>query len=276
MDANGTSEGQAWICETCGMQYAPARTPPEECAVCSDERQYVGWEGQRWTTSATLVRTHRIVLADEQGATTMRMDPPFAIGQRAVLVPHAGGTVMWESLSIVTEGALAAIKAKGPVTAIAVSHPHFYSAMVDWSEALGDVPIWLHAADRDWVRRASSAIRFWDGEHHDLTPNIRLIHLPGHFPGSAGLWWKDGPRPGGSLLPGDAIQVVADRAHTTFMYSYPNLIPLAPAKVRELRRRVAPLVYDDVFGFAPGRQIIGDAKDKVEGSFDRYLQAVAA
>ena len=59
------------------------------------------------------------------------------------------------------------------------------------------------------------------------------------------------------------------------MYSYPNLIPLSPGLVRQLRHRVAPLPFADVFGFAPGRQIVGDAKAKVEQSFDRYLEAVA-
>jgi hypothetical protein len=34
------------ICVTCRVQY-PA--PREDCPICLDERQYVGWDGQRWT-----------------------------------------------------------------------------------------------------------------------------------------------------------------------------------------------------------------------------------
>ncbi len=37
------------ICRTCGVQYA---APRADCPICLDERQYVGWEGQRWTTLA--------------------------------------------------------------------------------------------------------------------------------------------------------------------------------------------------------------------------------
>ena len=186
---------QAWICETCGTQYAASPSPPALCPICVDERQYVGWQGQRWTHLAELEPTHEVVFADEDGVTTMRVEPAFAIGQRAFLVPHADGFVMWESLSVVTDAAVKAIRAKGPVTAIAISHPHFYSAMVEWSDALGGVPIWLHEADREWVRRMSPAIRFWEGDQHDLASNLRLVHLPGHFPGSAGLWWKNGTAP---------------------------------------------------------------------------------
>ena len=35
------------ICGTCGVQYA---APRDDCPICLDERQYVGWDGQHWTT----------------------------------------------------------------------------------------------------------------------------------------------------------------------------------------------------------------------------------
>lgn len=266
----------AWICATCGTQHAPSVAAPTECAICLDERQYVGWAGQQWTTPDALRERHEIVFDVEDGVRTMRAEPGFGIGQRAFLVPHAGGQLMWECLSPVTEAAVAELKRRGGLTGIAISHPHFYTAMVEWSEALGNVPIYLHAADRAWVQRPSANIRFWEGARLDLADNLALVHLGGHFAGSAGLWWKDGPRPGGSLFPGDAIQVAMDRRYATFMYSYPNYIPLAAAAVEELRARVAGLEYEDVFGYSPGRQIIGDGKACIDASFDRYLAAIAA
>ena len=48
----------AWICVTCGNQYPPSTTPPPSCAVCLDERQYVGWGGQLWTTQAEISARH--------------------------------------------------------------------------------------------------------------------------------------------------------------------------------------------------------------------------
>lgn len=101
-----------------------------------------------------------------------------------------------------------------------------------------------------------------------------LVRLAGHFPGSTGLWWSNGPRRGGSLFPGDALQVTMDRRHATFMYSYPNAIPLSAESVLGLERAVAPLAFEDLFGFSPGRQIIGEAKRALERSFARYLGAI--
>ncbi|MEP6784590.1 MAG: MBL fold metallo-hydrolase [Sphingomonadales bacterium] len=272
---NARSESVAWVCETCGVQTAPTMFPPKDCPICLDERQYVGWMGQRWTTVDDVRQNREIIFAKEAGVTTMVLQPGFAINQRAFLIPHAGGHIMWECLATVTEEAVARIRALGRITHIAISHPHFYAAMVEWSAALGGVPIYLHAEDRYWVQRPSEHIRFWDGDAVSLTPSIQLVRLAGHFDGSAGLWWADGPRKGGSLFPGDAIQVAMDRRFTTFMYSYPNGIPLNAAAIMALRARVQPLEFDDVFGFSTGRQIIGHAKARVNASFDRYRSAVA-
>ncbi|WP_421739136.1 MBL fold metallo-hydrolase [Caulobacter sp.] len=265
-----------WICETCGVQSTPSVLPPSRCLICSDERQYVGWDGQRWAAPADLRISQQVAFTDEDGVTTLVLAPGFGINQRAFLIPHAGGNVMWECLATVTDEAVARINELGGVTAIAISHPHFYAAMVEWSAALGDVPIYLHAEDRDWIQRTSPNIRLWRGDRLELAASIELVHLGGHFDGSAGLWWTDGPRGGGALFPGDAIQIVMDRRFATFMYSYPNAIPLGPRALLDLQRRVAPLAFDDVFGFSTGRQMIGGAKAAIDKSFDRYRSAIAA
>ena len=46
-----------FICTTCGPQFAETDQPPAECKICTDERQYVGWQGQQWTDdTANLIR----------------------------------------------------------------------------------------------------------------------------------------------------------------------------------------------------------------------------
>ena len=45
------------------------------------------------------------------------------------------------------------------------------------------------------------------------------------------LHWQDGAGGKGALLTGDIIQVVADRKHVSFMYSYPNYVPLSASAV---------------------------------------------
>ena len=77
-----------YICRTCGVQFAESSRPPAECPICLDPRQYVGWEGQRWTTMEGLLREgHRNdVRAEEDGLLGIGIEPSFSIGQRALLV----------------------------------------------------------------------------------------------------------------------------------------------------------------------------------------------
>jgi hypothetical protein len=222
-----------------------------------------------------LAQGHHIQFEDDAGVVSLDIAPAFAIDQRAVLIPMESSNLMWECVGLVTNEAVSHIKRCGGVACMAISHPHFYASMHEWSEALGGVPIYLHEADRNWLPRLSPHVRYWSGERLELSDDLVLIHLQGHFPGSAGLWWKTGPRPGGSFFPGDAIQVTMDRRHATFMYSYPNAIPLKPSVVRSLRNAVATLSFTDVFGFTWGRNIIGDAQQAIDRSFERYLAAVS-
>jgi len=262
------------VCATCGTQFSLAARPPAHCPVCEDERQYVGWGGQRWTTREALAAAHTLRLEDDGGVLGIGLGPAFAINQRALLLPTDAGNILWECVSLVTEEAVAALKARGGVDLIAISHPHFYAAMVEWSEALGGVAIVLHEADRAWVMRSSQRIRFWRGDVLALSGGVTLLRCGGHFPGSTALHWRDGPRGGGALFPGDALQVVQDRRHVSFMYSYPNLIPMRSADVEHMRGLLAPYDYRDVFGYTWGRNIIGGGKAAVEASFGRYLEAV--
>jgi hypothetical protein len=261
------------ICETCGTQHPDT---PSHCPVCEDERQYVGANGQTWTTHEALKATHTLRMQDEAGVLGIGLAPDFAINQRALYLPTDAGNILWECLSLVTDEAVTELKARGGVDMIAISHPHFYASMLEWSEAFGNVPILLHEADRDWVRRPSPNIRFWHGDAHRLSDAVTLIRTGGHFPGSTALHWKDGPRAGGALFSGDTPQVASDRRHVGFMYSYPNYMPMRPDAVRDMRARLAGYAFEDVYGYTWGRNIIGGGRAAVDASFERYLSAIAA
>lgn len=264
------------ICETCGTQYETREALPPRCPICCDERQYVGWNGQRWTTLPELARTHANRLEDDGGLLGVGISPRFAIDQRACVLPTASHRILWECVPLVTPEAIAALQAQGGIDLIAISHPHFYSSMVEWSEALGGVPIYLHEADRQWIGRASQRICFWTGDRLQLSDGVTLLRCGGHFPGSTALHWQDARRPRGQLFPGDALQVVFDRRHVTFMYSYPNYIPMRPRDVLHIRQLLAPYAFDDVFGYTWGRNILGDARRAVDESFERYFAAIGA
>lgn len=265
-----------FICETCGTQYAQTPTPPAHCPVCEDDRQYVGWGGQTWTTHEALAAKYKLRIEDDAGLLGISLPKDFAIPQRAIFLPTDAGNILWECVSMVSEEAVAALNARGGVDQIIISHPHFYTSMVQWSEALGGVPIVLHEADKAWVQRPSPRIKFWSGDELKLSNAVTLIRAGGHFPGSTAIHWKDGPRAGGALFSGDALQVVFDRRHVTFMYSYPNFVPMKPSDVRSMRSRLKGYEFDDVFGYTWGRNILGKGSAAVDASFDRFLKAVAS
>lgn len=262
---------QHCICNTCGVQFAAER-PPTCCPVCEDERQYVGWAGQSWTTMSDLANRHRVIVREDGGLTAFGLAPAFAIDQRAILVPAVSGNILWESLSLVTDEAVAAIAERGGVDAIAISHPHFYAAMVEWSVALDNAPIYLHEADRAWVMRPHANIRFWSDDRLTLAEGVTLIRCGGHFPGSAALHWQDDRRPRGVLLPGDAAQVAHDRRHVAFLYSYPNMIPMRMADVSAMRERLRDLEFEQVYGYTWGRNILNNGRRAVDASFERHFR----
>jgi hypothetical protein len=264
----------AWICTTCATQYAPSDTPPTHCPVCEDDRQYVDWDGQHWTTHDALQRERTLRIADDAGLLGIDM-PGYAIPQRVLHLRTDGGNILWESLGMVTEEAVRALQDAGGVDCIVISHPHFYSSMVEWSEALGGVGILLHAHDREWVRRPSKAIQFWKGDTLALSDDVTLINVGAHFPGSTALHWKRGPR-GETLFPGDSPHVTQDRKQVSFMHSVPNFTPMKPSAVHRMRSLLAPFDYSDVYGFSRGRNILGNGREVVEASFDRFFQVVAA
>ena len=210
-----------WICETCGTQFAPSEQPPQICPICCDERQYVGFNGQQWTTLAQMQQNgfRNEFREHESGLIGVGTKPSFAIGERALLIQHPQGNVLWDCMSLIDDETVAQIKSLGGLTALAISHPHYYSTMVEWAERF-DVPIYLHEADRQWVMRPCERIQFWSGETHLLKSGLTLLRLGGHFAGGTVMHWQQGAGGRGVLLSGDIIQVVADRQWVSFMYSY--------------------------------------------------------
>jgi glyoxylase-like metal-dependent hydrolase (beta-lactamase superfamily II) len=266
-----------FICMTCGMQYAASEQPPAACAVCDDARQYVKVTGQQWTTPERLRLTHRnSVRFEEPGLTGVGVEPHFAIGQWALLVRTPAGNVLWDCVPLLDPALAEMVRALGGVSAVAVSHPHYYAAIVDWSRAFGGVPIYLHAADRQWVMRPDSAIAFWDGETKPLGDGLTLIRCGGHFDGGTVLHWQAGAGGEGALLTGDIIQVVADRKHVSFMYSYPNYIPLSAATIERIVKAVEPFAYDRVYGAFWDAIIERDGQAAVARSAERYRAAITS
>ncbi len=228
-----------FVCVQCGTQFAETAGPPSRCPICEDERQFVRHAGQEWTTLERLATDHHNRLEQEAPRLLgIGTEPEFAIGQRALLLQSPGGNLLWDCIALLDDQTTAEIDARGGLRAIAISHPHFYTTMVDWAERF-DAQIFLHAADRQWV-------------------------MPSRGGGSKG-----------ALLTGDIITVVQDRRYVSFMRSYPNLIPLRPTAIRRIVERIEPFTFEQIYGGWWKTNVLSDAKNAVARSAERYLRAIS-
>jgi hypothetical protein len=250
-----------FLCATCSTQFAESEEPPAACPICEDERQYVPESGQRWTTLEELRAGHRADIREElPGLLGIGCTPDFAIGQRALLVDG----VLWDCQALLDDEIAERV---GRLDAIAISHPHYYSTMVEWAHRF-ECPVYLHADDREWVMRPDPAIRFWEGEQLELKPGLTLLRLGGHFAGGTVLHWAAGS----ALLSGDIVMVIPDRRHVSFMWSYPNLIPLPAETVLGIAEKLEPWEFERIVGAWWDRIVRQDGKGAVRRSAERYAR----
>ena len=258
-----------FLCTTCGLQYSENAIVPSRCVICDDPRQFVPKAGQGWTTAEKLDVDHfnafRKIAPDLFAFSTM---PRFGIGQRAFLIITPAGNVLWDCVSFLDSASIDIIRLLGGLKAIAISHPHFFSAIATWGQTFG-CPVFLHEADKEWVVDPDPCISFWTGETKEILPGITIHRLGGHFPGSTVLHWIARR----ALFPGDTILVAFDREHVSFMWSYPNNVPLPAADVERIESRLGALEFDSIYSpFWERGEIDRNAKEAVERSIERHLK----
>ncbi|WP_434402719.1 MBL fold metallo-hydrolase [Planococcus sp. 11815] len=264
-----------FICNTCGVQTESAGTVPEHCWICTEERQYVNPKGQSWTTLEEMVASNTYsneILSEEEGLSSITTVPSFGIGQTAYLVQGENFNILWDCISYLDTATIETVKELGGIDAIALSHPHYYSTQVEWAETF-DAVIYIHEDDKQWVTRPSDRIIFWSGETLEVAEGFTLHRIGGHFKGAAILEWKDGSAGKGVLLTGDIVRVVADRQWVSFMYSYPNFIPLPAPTVERMAAQLNEIRFDRVYD-AFHRIVMNEAREAVQNSAKRYVDAL--
>ena len=259
----------SYHCETCGAQFTPSDAPPDSCPICEDARQWVPEDGQRWITVDDLRAGYHNEIRTDSGYDGVGIEPHFAIGQRALLVPAGERFVLWECVPVIDDAAAEEIAARGGLAAIAISHPHYYTGMVEWAHRF-ECPVYLHADDREWIMRPDPAIELWEGETRSLGDGLTLIRCGGHFAGGTVL--HDAAR--NALLSGDIVQVIPDKGWVSFMYSYPNLIPLPAEAVERLVAALDPYEFDTIYGAWWDRIVRRDGSGVVARSAERYARAL--
>src|SRR5438552_17328992 len=137
-----------FICVQCGVQFSPTAEPPSRCPICQDERQFVRHDGQHWTTLKELAVQHHNRFEEEAPQLLgIGTEPEFAIGQRALLVQSPAGNLLWDCIALLDDRTIAEVNARGGIRSIAISHPNYYTTMVESTERF-DPPILLAVADR--------------------------------------------------------------------------------------------------------------------------------
>jgi hypothetical protein len=263
-----------FICTACGTQYAESMQAPAHCLICDEERQYVPPRGQTWTTLESLRQGHTNTFREyEKGIIGVGSTPAFAIGQRALLVRTERGNVLWDCIAPLDDATVTLIKGLGGIQAIAISHPHFYTTMVEWAHAFG-APIYLNVADKEWIMRYDPAIDLWAGAVKTLWDGMTLVRCGGHFEGGTVMHWAGGAGGRGVVCAGDILTVTTDRKWLSFMRSYPNFIPLSAGAVEHIGAALAPFAFETIYGHYFDRVIAKDAKAVLAASVDRYVAAV--
>jgi hypothetical protein len=276
-NSGGTNSGTPWICTGCGTQNPVSSQFPSGCPICQDSRQYVSWADQKWTTQELLSQTHKNTISEEEpGLDSIHTQPDFAIGERAFLVKTPAGNILWDCVALLDAATKTEVRRLGGIVAIAISHPHYYTTMVEWSRAFGNAPIYLHELDRKWVVRPDPSVRFWSGETKPLLGGTTLVRTGGHFDGFQVMHWLSPSDGKGVLLAGDQPEVCMDRNWVTFMYSYPNYIPLNRRAIENLVTALKPFSFDRLHAAFPGRVLSKNAKEIVTHSAERYIRAISA
>lgn len=253
------------LCKTCGTAYDEH---PKRCPICDDERQYVPVTGQAWTDFDSLTATHTNKWQQlEPHLFSIKTVPSFAINQRAILLRTPQGNILWDCIANLDPATRALIDALGGIGAIAISHPHYYTTMQEWAAAF-NAPIYLHASDRQWVMRDSPAIRFWEEDTLEIMLSVTLLRLGGHFAGGTVLHWQSGD---GVLLAGDILQVTPGKDAVSFMWSYPNMLPLPARTVESVTGRLTGKKYQRLYGAFEGQNILTNADEIVQRSGQKYI-----
>lgn len=265
----------SYVCVTCGTN-APADAsgaPLATCIICDEPRQYVRVGGQEWTTLDALKSSGKYsnvftpTQADPKNMISISTTPQYAIGQRGILIRTPRGNVLWDCITYIDEATIARVKELGGLSAIVISHPHYYSSLKEWSEAFGGIPVYTHVNDKKWIQRPADNHIFWEGSVLNLLDGeVKALCPGGHFDGSSLLLWNK------NLLVADTMMVAASRKSVSFMYSFPNYWPLAPNEVRAIWKSVRPYEIDNILGAWVGKEIVGNGRSIIYNSAKLYTQ----
>ncbi|KAI0466213.1 beta-lactamase-like protein [Xylaria cf. heliscus] len=267
---------ESWlVCKTCGTQFPTAdKHQVTTCLICDDPRQYVPASGQSFISLDVLRSTgHKNIFTPIPGDTEGRFiaintQPKTAIGQRAILVRTPEGNVLWDCITLLDNETIRKIGGLGGLKAIVISHPHYYSTHLEWACAF-DCPVYLAAEDKEWLTQQDAARQIFITGHETEILGTKVLKLGGHFPGSLVMLFEGRlliadtflTTPSGlGTWEADAVGTARERPRGmnsySFMWSYPNMIPLAPDALQHMWAILKNYEFGSTHGAFPGMDIV--------------------
>ncbi|KAF2118594.1 hypothetical protein BDV96DRAFT_597398 [Lophiotrema nucula] len=270
------------ICVTCGTQFdVPYDQGLKSCRLCDDPRQYVPLGGQKWTSLARekgkfenkfqqdehderiwfITTEAKASPGPKTAAASLKPDASrLGIGERGILLQTPHGNILWDLIAWLDQGTIDFINSKGGLKGIVISHPHFYTTHLEWAKQF-NCPVYTSKADEEWLnRKDSDGLRMLIEGTTEIILGVTAIQCGGHFDGSLVLHWDK------KLFLADTFMSVPsgiyhkDRPPGTtsysFMWSYPNMIPLPPSKVHGIWKAIKPFEFTATYGGFPGQNIV--------------------
>ncbi|KAF2270613.1 hypothetical protein CC78DRAFT_528368 [Lojkania enalia] len=270
------------ICVTCGTQFdIPYDQAPKSCRICDDPRQYVPPGGQSWSSLALEKGKHKNKIEQDkydERIWFITTEPKLGIGERTIFLQTPSGNILWDLISYLDQATIDFITSKGGLSAIVISHPHFYTTHLDWAKTF-DCPVYTAAADAEWLNRKDpyEQRKLIEGQTK-IIEGVTAIQCGGHFDGSMVLHWDD------KLFIADTMMSVPsglyhkDRPPGTssysFMWSYPNMIPLTPTKIQGIWNALKPFAFTSTYGGFDGQNVHrSDIKEAVLESMKIFVKA---
>lgn len=201
--------------------------------------------------------------------------PKVGIGQRCALIKTTSGNILWDCVTFLDDATVEKISALGGISAIVISHPHYYSTHLHWARTF-NCKVYLAAEDKQWLAQTDTDRQVFipEGvvETDILSSGVKALKLGGHFPGSlvllahgrlliadtlvttpAGLgsWTTDavGNRREGHLGRPKGMNTFS------FMWSIPNMIPVSPAEIAQMWKVLSGYEFKSTHGAFMGQDI---------------------
>lgn len=270
------------ICVTCGTQFdVPYEQAPKGCRICDDPRQYVPATGQAWTSLAREKGQHENSFEQDkfdERIWFITTNPKLGIGERCILLQTPAGNVLWDLITYLDTPTIDFIASKGGLAAIVISHPHFYTTHLEWAKTF-NCPVYTSLADQEWLSRKDPyGLRKLIEGNTKIVEGVTAVQCGGHFDGSLVLHWD------GKLFIADTMMSVPSGIYHegrppgtssfSFMWSYPNMIPLPPSKIHDIWKALKPFEFTATYGGFPGQNVQrSDLKQAVLESMKIFVKS---